>query len=632
MSDEPETPTSPNEPEEQAEAPEPEQPPAEADDTPPPLRLPASPSEPDGAVEPPEPPPRATPWQRTDSALNFELLEDAPGCTAAVLGLPLRLWDTLAIVLMAIAADVCLYDNPGGTGAGVLFLVATIGLLSLAPKSDRAVSPMLLLSILLMTAASAWNFKAGLGILAFLAVTGLAIKIHRPDWRISEVGWVIPWTVVLAPVKFLGHLVRLLGFTGESEPGEPEPKRWRLIPLRIVLVPLCVVIVFVMIFRAANPVVERLTEDIFDWAAELLNELWELISPARIFTWVFWLMIFAALVRPVVKSYVADKLAKRSEKLKLPNGPAPDNANYATAAATLISVNLLFIAFHAIDWPYLYFDTKLPKGISYSEYAHRGCFWLTVGLLLSTAIIGVIFKKRLNFHPGAGLLRSLSYVWAALNGVLAIGALRRLQMYVDYNGMTRMRIVGIYGIVLVTVGLVLMVIKVRRSRNTAWLVRCDILALWVTLVLLALTPMDYISWTHNAGQAMKGNHRPLANLVAQKRRMSPESLPPLIQLLDYEPPGRALDDAVDAGTLRRGIAAILGQRLDGLRKTKPEAWTEWQGASDWALRALEAAEEKINKITPLENRANARKSLETRVKPWIHTPKRSRDREVTDYD
>ena len=607
MPDEPETAASPDEPEEQPETltPKPEQPSPEAGDAPPPLRLPPTPAKPPG---------------ETDSPFRFELLEDAPGCTMTVLGLPLRTWDTLAIILMTIAADICLYDNPGGAGAGVLFLVATIGLLSLAPKTGRAVSPMLLLGILLIAAASAWNFNDGLGVVAFLAITGLAIKLHRPDWRISEVGWVVPWTVVLGPVRFLGHAVRVLGFTGEDVDAEAQPGRGRCIPLRVILVPLSIIILFVLIFRAASPVVEQLTKEVFDWVTELLKDLWQLLSPARIFTWAFWLMIFAALIRPVVKSYVADTLAKRSEKLRQPDSPAPDNGNYATAAATLISVNLLFIAFHAVDWPFLYFKTSLPEGISYSEYSHRGCFWLTVGLLLSTAVIGIIFKRRLNFHRGVGLLRGLSYVWAVLNGVLAIGALRRLQMYVDYNGMTRLRIVGIYGIVLVTVGLILMVVKVRRSRNTAWLVRCDLLALWVTVVLITLTPMDYLSWTHNAGQAMQGNHRPLANLVVQ--RMSPESLPPLIQLLDYEPPGSAPKDALKAKTIRRGIAAILGQRLDALRKGKAETWTEWQGAHDWALQALEAVEKKINAITPPDARADARTSIETFVKPWIHTRRR----------
>ena len=604
MPDEPEAPTSPNEPDDKTEEPWREPAP------PPPEPPPAAP----GA----EPPPlRPAPPGGTKAPFRFELLEDAPGCTAAVFGLPLKAWDSIAIILMTIAADLCLYTHPGGTGAAVLILVAAIGLLSLAPKTGRAVKPVPLLGVLLIAVASAWNFKAGLGVAAFFAVTGLAIKLHRPEWSISEIGWSIPWTIVLAPAKFLGHLVRALGGSGEAAAEETEPRPGRSIPWRVVLVPLGVVVLFILVFRAASPVVERLTQDVFDWIADCLEHLWKIVSIARIFTWLFWLILFAALIRPLAKSWVADALAKRRETLDPPDGPAPNNGNYATAAATLISVNLLFIAFHAVDWPYLYFKARLPEGISYSEYSHRGCFWLTVGLLLSTAVIGIVFRKRLNFHPGAGLLRGLSYVWAVLNGVLAVGALRRLQMYVDYNGLTPKRIVGIYGILLVTVGLILMVVKVRRSRNITWLIRRDLVALWTAIILIVLTPVDYLSWSYNACQAMQGNHRPLANLTRQK--MSPESFPPLIPLLDYEPPESPAKNALEPETLRKGVAAILGRKLDELRKSEPKSWTEWQGSHSWALERLGAAEKKIDAITPPEARKDAESSLKTLASPWIHT-------------
>ncbi|MFH1732728.1 MAG: hypothetical protein ABIF82_13905, partial [Planctomycetota bacterium] len=86
---------------------EPEQPP-ESEQAPPS----AAPPPPRTAVPPPgAAPPKAGP------PFGVELMEDAPGCTATVLGLPLKAWDTVAIILLTIAADVCLYTYPGGTGA-----------------------------------------------------------------------------------------------------------------------------------------------------------------------------------------------------------------------------------------------------------------------------------------------------------------------------------------------------------------------------------------------------------------------------------------------------------------------------------------------------------------------------------
>jgi len=557
------------------------------------------------APRPPEPPPE------TDRPFLWEPLEDAPGCTASVLGLPLKAWDTAAIILITLVADICLYAYPGGLGAAVLLTVATIGLFSLAPKPWRIPDPFLLLAVALIVAASVWNIGPLLAVVAVLAVAGLAVKLHQPAWSITEVGWTVPWTAVLAPARFLGHLLRAIGCTGEvePEPEEEEQARGPRLPLRVVLVPLLVVVVFILIFRAASPVIERLTRVVFDWLIEWIEELWRMLSVARIFSWLFWLMVFAALIRPIAGSFVAEALAKRREGLEEPP-PARDNSNYATAAATLIAVNLLFIAFHAFDWPTLYFGADLPKGASFSDFARGGCKWLTVGLLLSTAIIGIIFRKRMNFHPGSQLLRGLAYVWAGLNGVLAVGALRRLQIYVDYNGMTRMRILGLYGILLVAAGLILMVVKVKRKKNVTWLVRRDLAALWIAIVLFALTPLDYLSWSYNAQQALNGNHRPLANVLVQK--MSPESFPPLIPLLDVK------DEKV-----REGVRSRLSTELLGLRKTRPENWTQWQGSHAWALEQLEAVSEKLL-LDPAseEKRKSAWERFDSYVKPWIHTIRR----------
>jgi hypothetical protein len=118
---------------------------------------------------------------------------------------------------------------------------------------------------------------------------------------------------------------------------------------------------------------------------------------------------------------------------------------------------------------------------------------------------------------------------------------------------------------------------------------------------------------------MRGNHRPLANLIAQKDRMSPESYPPLIPLLDYESPESPAKNALEPEALRKGVAAILGRKLDELRKAEPKSWTEWQGSHSWALERLGAVEKKINAITPPEARDDAESSLKTLASPWIHT-------------
>ena len=416
--------------------------------------------------------------------------------------------------------------------------------------------------------------------------------------------WSVPWTAALAPFRLAGHLLHVLGYGVKAKTGEIEAKRHT--PFRVVLIPLVVTVLFVLVFIAANPVVEKIAADVSKRLGEWLGKFIDLFTLPRMFSWLGWLLVFAALLRPHVRSWLGNWLAGRCEDLAAPAPASEEKGDFAAALATLISVNVLFLAFNALDSVYLYFKAELPEGISYSDYSHRGCFWLTLALALSSGVIGLIFRRRMNFHPRTGLLRAWAYVWAAQNGVLMAGALRRLQMYIDYNGLTRARIVGLYGILLVGVGLVLMVWKVRRAKNFTWLVRRDGLAFWAALVVLAVTPRDAICWRYNARQAMAGNLRPLANLTVQD--MSPESYPPLIRLLEHKEPW-----------VRQGIAGFLGRKLDELERSEPQEWTRRQGARGWAFRRLEAAKKTIWLIRPRDRWKEAEAELFRRVSPWVHS-------------
>jgi hypothetical protein len=542
-----------------------------------------------------------------------------PGCARTLLGLPLRGWDTVVIVLLTVVADLCLYTHGGGTGAAVLLLVAVIGLISAAPDGRANARPLLMAAVTLAAAACIWNAWWLLHVVAWAAVLGFAVALHRPDYRITELLWAGPWTVLLAPFRLFGHFVHNTLCLFKPAPEGAFLRLLGRFRLRIVIVPLVVCVLFLLIFMAANPAVDQIVSDISQVVGDWFRAVVDLFAWTRIATWVLWLLLFAALVRPLTKSWVADFLAERPEVLRPPRGPAKERGNFATALTTLICVNLLFLAFNVVDWVYLF---DLPEGTSYAQHAHRGCTWLTLALALSTLVLGIVFKNRLNFHPRKGALRAWSYVWALQNGVLALGALRRLQMYVDYNGLTRLRIVGLVGVLLVLAGLVCMVRKVRRSKNMLWLIRRDLVALSVALVLLALTPRDWICWEYNVSRAMRGgNLRPLAGLTLdeegrRRQPMSAESFPPLLRLLRYTD-----EDAARQEMVRQGIAGLLGRTLHRLSEAEPESWSEWQGSYAWALSRLTDARPRIREIAPDPDRWEVMENrLLGEAEKGVHTP------------
>jgi len=293
----------------------------------------------------------------------------------------------------------------------------------------------------------------------------------------------------------------------------------------------------------------------------------------------------AALVRPLAKLQLIDQLASWSQNLRpVAEEKAEAGDGFAVSRATFISVNILFLLYNILDGHHLYLDGSLPEGISWTQYTHSGCAWLTGALLLSAVVIGIAFQGGLNFHPRARLLRKLAFLWAAQNVILAASALVRIVMYVDFSGLTHLRVTGIYGVALVISGLGLMVWKLAQRRSFLWLVRMDLRAFLVALTLLAITPLDVVCTQFNVSRVLAVTDSDPEDAERRRRalrplclkNLSPAAIPHLARLLDYAPAGDP-----QAEIVRHGIAAIISQDLAQLPKSAP-AWTRWQLSSSLA--------------------------------------------------
>jgi len=499
-----------------------------------------------------------------DSSLNAEsalpeasTLAEESGSGGAVPEVRLR--DVLALVVLAAIADACLYARPGGAGAAVLVLATGTGLLLLARR--RPAFPMLFLLLLPVAAMLMWNASWLTVLVAAMTILALALKLARADAHVTGIIKLAPLAALAAPISLVDHLARLFqGRSGSRTKSAPDQSAS---PLRIFLIPISVSVAFAAIFVAANPVLEKVSTDLWSRVDYCLEPLWKDVTFGRVCSWVGWLLLFALLLRPFMKPSPVGKRAEDGEQVQPPDGWESTRADFATAFGTLVCVNVLFLAFNGMDSIYLYFKADLPEGVAWSEYAHRGCFWLTLALALSTVVIDGIFGSSMTFHARSRVLRVGAYVWAFQNLILAVGTFRRLQMYVNYNGLTRLRVTGICGILLVLTGLGVMVWKVARDRNFLWLIRRYLLSSWAALALLALTPTDLLCWGHNVKQIAGGNPRPLALLTNQKT--SSEAYPPLLDLLDHS-----------EAWIREGIAAYLGLRCGELSLEESMSWTRDQ--------------------------------------------------------
>lgn len=513
-------------------------------------------------------------------------------------GPPLDRRATVALLALALLADICLYKSWGGSGGAVLLILTLLALPFV--KGGRVANRPLATGGLAMALAavlvwSAWWLAI---VTALAALFVYAVKLWRPEWSLLESLWAGAGSALRAPARLVGHVARFRA--------APRVAASPSVPARVILIPVAVSVVFVLVFAAANPVVASQLGRLWRHVADVLVHFTEYLSWGRIFFWLLWLLVFAALIRPVVHSRTVALILKADQPMA-PGDPSPrDPANFQVALLTLVCVNALFLAYNALDAVYLYFKATLPDGITWSAYTHAGCGWLTFGLFLSTLVLGVIFWQTLNFHPRSGLLKRWAYGWIALNAVLAVGTLRRIHMYIDYSGLTHLLLTGVYGALLVMAGLAIMAVKVHRNHNTVWLMRRYVAAFATGIAALALTPHGYLCARYNVPRILAD--KPQAMWPVVLKRLPADALPPVIALLDYR---RADGDLHKEKLVREGIAAILGQHLERLERDQARPWSQWQASSHWALKHLRAARDRIHATLPPEQWPEARKRLST---------------------
>jgi len=479
---------------------------------------------------------------------------------------PVSWREPLAAVAMVVLCDLTMYRGHGWAGYALLFAAAPLLLClgTLRPRFGRGFWVVGAL-LLVLAARMAWcvPWLGWLMIAAGFALVGafaMAISHQTP--------------YVLAVVLFVAQTLRAgfdrLNYYGRRVTGWDNPAsggRWLAVAL-----PLVALVAFGMIFIVANPdVVEYVSKEakiffdhVRDWLANF--SAWEVVF------WIAVLWIGVGLLR-----LTAGRLGGAEEEGKddeaVPGGEPAPAPLYAAYRNTLVVVILLFAVYLFFEFYYLWFR-EFPKGFYYSGYAHEGAAWLTVALGLATAILSLVFSGRTLRDPRVGQLRSLAWIWSVQNLVLAAAVYNRLGIYIGYNGMTRMRIVGLFGISAVVVGFVLVLWKIGHDRSFAWLLRRHLWTLAVALYLLAITPADAIVVSYNVRQILAGDLKPSVQITVHP--ISSEGIASLRPLLECK-----------NETIREGVRALLAQRdeeAEALAKQRQElGWTSYQMADRKAL-------------------------------------------------
>jgi Domain of unknown function (DUF4153) len=542
--------------------------------------------------------------------MEFAELLGCPGEPARNPSFP-RLTDVrkrewLALLGLTVTLDFLLYQGAGGLSWGLCLGIVPLVVLLCARRRRFSLGLFVVtLCMGLLAFRCVWQvnpFVLALGVIAlvFFAIALRSGRAGLPFLMVSFVpalAWGFPRLV-----QYVGSVrIKRLPLSGK----EVNPALAKTIGI-----PVVITAAFAMLFLLANTIVRRMAgnawRSFFEFLDSHLFPLFEQFTPsmARLLFWVVCLSFVAALLRPRREALPGEKALDTPTDADL----SKDTVHFQASLNTLIAVNLLFLAYNAFDARYLVGEVSLPPGLDHSQYARQGTFWLTVALVLSTLVLGAIFRTSLRHHGRGKFLYRLAGLWCLQNFVLSLWVFRRLWIYIGYNGLTRMRIVGVFGIVLVIIGFVLVVMKVKRDHSALWLIRRQLAAFCLALVLLAVSPLDLVVWRVNVPLMLRDSQsRAAVQLAVQP--ISPEGLPALLPLLAHEEP-----------IIAQGAAAILGEWYFETRTREGQAierWTQYQVTRDTAERAIGEREAEILALTPDKDWEHYRGVLKHHTARWI---------------
>jgi hypothetical protein len=476
---------------------------------------------------------------------------------------PAELVSLFAIVLLA---DLAIYRGEGYAGWAAVLGAAPV-LLFFGAAHKRLCRSIFLLSAMLLVLA-ARLFWCGSVV---EEAVGLALL---PCFAISVAGYV-PYVTdsLIFTLQIVHHGGRGLAAYGRGL--LQFGRRFAPATAIAIVLPLVIGAAFSLLFVLANPdLVKSLSESVSRALEELRKWLIEFsLGESAFVLGTAWITI--ALLRARVGAEPGSRnIIETSVSRPAPLAEVAPRPLYLAWRNSLIVVSLIYAVYLVFEFRTVWFR-QFPQGFYYSGYAHEGAAWLTIALALATSILSLIFRGRILEDPRVTGLQRLAWIWSAENLLLAAAVYNRLLIYVGFNGMTRMRILGLYGVTAVVAGFLLVVVKIIRRRKFAWLAERHLWTLGIAVYLYAITPLDYLAMRYNVSRILGGDSAPAVQISEQP--ISTEGLLVLWPLLECP------DQYV-----RNGVAALLQEREDKIeaRQAKTEHWTAYQIADELFLQQI----------------------------------------------
>jgi Domain of unknown function (DUF4173) len=202
------------------------------------------------------------------------------------------------------------------------------------------------------------------------------------------------------------------------------------------------VVVFVVLFSAADAVFQRSVRDMLDiaWLREILPTLPQRLAVVFAVTW--------CATGALAMGTATPALSTAEGRVRRLLGAEP-------VIVALVTIDLLFAAFVVFQLTYLFGgrDTLEASGIAYSAYARRGFFEL---LGVATLVGAVLFTFDLLVRARTRVYLGAALVLVLLTAVVLTSAATRMTLYQQAYGWTELRLYAYAGIAFIAIALAIL--------------------------------------------------------------------------------------------------------------------------------------------------------------------------------
>ncbi|MEZ6131792.1 MAG: hypothetical protein R3C59_24295 [Planctomycetaceae bacterium] len=300
---------------------------------------------------------------------------------------------------------------------------------------------------------------------------------------------------------------------------------------------------------------------------QMLNE----ISPIHVGVWFLVIWVTAGLLRPVLA--VAEMPPVVIDDA---DGDEPYHAPfYIPLRNTLVGVTLALAVLVWSEFHRLSTASGIPDA-DYAAYTQHGLAALGLVSLLVMVLLTVIFNGATLADTRIRTIRALSCVLIGLNLLFAACVVARFADSIEFNGLSRLKVLELLAVASVSGALLLTVYMTYRQHHVVWLLRRSgwlaALAGYAFLVM----PIDRIVQQYNVKAILKGNPAPIVQITRDE--IDDEAVAVLLPLCDIE-------DTV----IREGAMAIVAGRLESFRKS-------WHGQAEFDWTATQWGQKKSHEV------------------------------------